>query len=127
MINTFWDKIVDIGDAGKRIYKTAVPKKVDDFTMSKLKARIRQEQHNTRFEGKATSWGLPLNRAKIELKPLAGGRKRVGRTKASGKFEVIGMAAGDYQVTVSAAGKSTIINQITIVTGSPLNKDFVLV
>jgi hypothetical protein len=55
MINTFWDKIVDIGDAGKRIYKTAVPKKVDDFTMSKLKARIRQEQHNTRFEGKATS------------------------------------------------------------------------
>jgi hypothetical protein len=58
---------------------------------------------------------------------LAGGRKRVGRTKASGKFEVIGMAAGDYQVTVSAAGKSTIINQITIVTGSPLNKDFVLV
>lgn len=125
-INAFWDKIVDISDAGKRIYKTAAPNKVDDFTMSKLKARIRQEQNNTLFVGKVTSGGSPLNGAKIEMKPLAGGRKRVGRTKATGKFEITSMEAGDYQVTVSATGKTSVIEEVTIITGNPLSKDFVL-
>jgi len=125
-INAFWDKIMDIADAGKRIYKSSAPNKVDDYTMNKLKARIRQERSNTRFEGTVTSNGTPLNGAKIELKPLAGGRRRVGKSKATGMFEVTSMDAGDYEVTVSASGKTSQTIEITIETGTPMTKDFAL-
>jgi len=126
-LNAFSDKIVDIGDAGKRIYKSNAPNKVDDYTMATLKKRIRQERNNTRFEGTVTSNGLPLNGAKIELKPLAGGRRRVGKSKASGSFEITSMEAGDYGVVVSASGKTSVSDEITIVTGTPLSRDYELV
>ena len=126
-LNLFWDKIADIADAGKRIYKSTAQNKVDDYTMTKLKARIRQERNNTRFEGTVTSNGAPLNGAKIELKPLAGGRRRTTKSKASGVFEITSMEAGDYGVVVTASGKTTIDAEITIVTGTPTSKNFDLV
>jgi hypothetical protein len=126
-LNSFWDKIVDISDAGKRIYKFTASNKVDDFTMSKLKARIRQERNNTRFEGMITSGDSPLNGAKIELRPLAGGRRRAGKSKASGKFEITSMEAGDYNVTVSATGKTSVTEVVAIITGTPLSRNFSLV
>ena len=126
-LNLFWDKIADIADAGKRIYKSTAQNKVDDYTMTKLKARIRQERNNTRFEGTVTSNGAPLNGAKIELRPLAGGRRRTAKSKASGVFEITSMEAGDYKVTVSASGKTSVDDEITIVTGTPLGKNFDLV
>ena len=125
-LNAFWDKIVDIADAGKRIYKLSAPNRVDDFTMAKLKARIRQEHYNTRFEGVITSGNAPLNKAKIELKPLAGGRRRTANSKANGQFEITSMEAGDYNVTVSATGKATVTDVITIVTGTPLSMNYSL-
>ena len=125
-LNAFWDKIADIGDAGKRIYKSTAPNKVDDYTMATLKKRIRQERNNTRFEGNITSGGTPLNGARIELKPLAGGRRRVGRSKATGHFEITSMEAGDYNVIVSATGKTSVAEKITIVTGVPLNRNYSL-
>ena len=125
-LNAFWDKIVDIADAGKRIYKLSAPNRVDDFTMAKLKARIRQEHYNTRFEGMITSGNAPLNKAKIELKPLAGGRRRTANSKANGQFEITSMEAGDYNVTVSATGKATVTDVITIVTGTPLSMNYSL-
>lgn len=126
-LNLFWDKIADIADAGKRIYKSTAPNRVDDFTLAKLKARIRQERNNTRFEGKISSGGTPLNGAKIELKPLAGGRRRTTKSKANGQYEITSMEAGDYNVTVSATGKTPTTDVITIVTGTPLSMNFNLV
>ncbi|MEI7487918.1 MAG: carboxypeptidase-like regulatory domain-containing protein [Chryseobacterium sp.] len=126
-INSFWDKLVDISDAGKRIYKSTAPNKVDDYTISKLKARIRQERNNTRFDGNVTSGGAAINGAKIVLKPLAGGRKRVTKSKANGTFEILSIEAGDYQVTIDAIGKTPITNTISIITGAPVSKDFDLV
>ncbi len=126
-LNAFWDKIVDITDAGKRIYKATAPNRLDDFTMTKLKARIRQERNNTRFEGVVTSGSSPLKGARIELKPLAGGRRRVTTSKATGSFEITSMEAGDYTVTVSATGKTSATDEITIVTGTPLSMNFNLV
>lgn len=69
-INGFWDKIVDLADAGKRIYKSTAPTRLDEFTMSKLKARINQVRNNTKAEGVISSEGALLNGAKVELKPL---------------------------------------------------------
>lgn len=126
-LNAFWDKIVDVSDAGKRIYKATAPNRLDDFTMTKLKSRIRQERNNTRFEGVVTSGGSPLKGARFELKPLAGGRRRVTTSKATGSFEITSMEAGDYSVTVSASGKTSVTEEVTIVTGTPLKKDFDLV
>ena len=120
-LNAFWDRIIDVTDAGKRIYKVTAPNRLDDFTMTKLKARIRQERNNTRFEGAVMSSGSPLKGAKIELKPLAGGRRRVATSKATGSFEITSMEAGDYSVTVSATGKTSVTDEITIVTGTPLS------
>ena len=68
-----------------------------------------------------------MNGAKIELKPLAGGRRRTTKSKASGVFEITSMEAGDYGVVVSASGKTTIDAEITIVTGTPLSMNFSLV
>ena len=126
-LNAFWDKIMDINDAGKRIYKATAPNRLDDFTMAKLKARIRQERNNTRFEGVVTTGGSALKGASVELKPLAGGRRRVTKTKATGAFEIISMEAGDYSVTVSATGKTSATDEITIVTGTPLEMNFNLI
>jgi hypothetical protein len=126
-LNAFWDKIVDITDAGKRIYKVTAPNRLDDFTMTKLKARIRQERNNTRFEGVVTSGGTPLKGARFELKPLFGGRRRVTTSKATGAFEITSMEAGDYSITVSATGKTPVTEEVTIVTGTPLSKNFDLV
>jgi hypothetical protein len=126
-LNAFWDKIMDVSDAGKRIYKATAPNRLDDFTMSKLKARIRQERNNTRFEGVVMSGGSALKGASIELKPLGGGRRRVTKSKADGSFEITSMEAGDYSVTVSATGKTSVADEITIVTGTPLSMNFDLV
>ena len=126
-LNLFWDKIADIADAGKRIYKSTAPNKVDDFTLAKLKSRMRQERNNTRFEGNITSGGSPLNGAKVELIPLAGGRRRTTKSKANGHYEITSMEAGDYNVTVSATGKAPATDVITIVTGTPLSKNFDLI
>ena len=126
-LNAFWDKLMDISDAGKRIYKSTAPNRLDDFTYSKLKLRMRQERNNTRFEGNVTFNGTGLKGAKIELKPLAGGRRRVAKSKASGVFEILSMEPGDYAVTVSASGKTDINETVTIVTGVPLAKVYDMV
>lgn len=125
--NAFWEKIMDICDAGKRIYKTTAPNRLDDFTITKLKGRIRQERNNTRFEGIVTSGNNPLNKASIEMKPLAGGRRRTTRTKSNGKFEIKSMEAGEYAVTVKSTGLTAQNVTVTIETGEPLIMDFVLV
>jgi hypothetical protein len=125
-LNAFWDKIMDVADAGKRIYKATAPNRLDDFTMAKLKARIRQERNNTRFEGVVMSGGVALKGASIELKPLGGGRRRVTKSKLNGSFVITSMEAGDYSVMVSATGKTSVSDEILIVTNVPLQMDFVL-
>lgn len=57
----------------------------------------------------------------------AGGRRRVTTSKATGAFEITSMEAGDYSITVSATGKTPVTEEVTIVTGTPLSKNFDLV
>ncbi len=125
-LNAFWDKLVDIADAGKRIYKSTAPNRLDDFTMSKLKARINQERNNTKFEGVITSAGAPLDGAKLELLPLGMGRKRSVKTKVDGKYSIKSIEPGDYAVVVSASGKVTIDDTVTITPGEKEIKNLVM-
>lgn len=126
-INRFWDKLTDIADAGKRIYKSTAPNRLDDFTITKLKKRINQERNNTLFEGTITSDATPLSKAKIILKPILGGRKRTTISKADGTYSIASIEQGDYIVTIIATGKTPQTDTITIITNTPLTKNYDLV
>ena len=125
--NLFWTKIKSIADAGKRVMKITTPNKVDDFTMAVLKRRIRQERNNTRMNGVVTAGSAKVKDAKIEMKPLLGGRRRTGKSKASGAYEILSMEPGDYLVSVTKSGFLELTAEVTIVTGEALVKDFNLV
>lgn len=126
-INALWDKLLDISDAGKRIYKTIAPNRVEDFTMVRLKARMRQERLNTRFEGTVSAvGGRALDDARIEMIPMLGGRRRTARTTSNGKFAILSMMEGEYMVTVSATHKVAQSVVVQIVSRTPLVMDFEL-
>jgi len=127
LLNAFWkDVIMDISKSGRAIYKTSAPNKVDDYTIAALKRRIRQEQLKQRLFGLITSDGSPLGGAKIAMKPLLGGRMRSTESKADGSYELKSLAVGEWIVTVSAAGKETINEAVTIVSGEAVERDFVM-
>ncbi len=127
-INAFWLKLTDICDAGKRIYKHTInANKVDDFTMAVLKRRVNQERTNTKFTGNITSGTTPLKGAKIELLPLAGGRRRTATSKLNGEFLIASLLEGEYLVNVTAAGKAPQTINITITKGQASVHDFNLV
>ena len=127
IINRFWDKIVEIADAGKRIYKSTAPNKVDDYTINTLKKRINQERTNTIFQGTVTTASTPLNKAKIEILPLAGGRRRTTTTKADGTYTLTSVTEGEYIVNITATGKTPQTDNITIKIGFPTTKDYDLI
>lgn len=122
--NVFWTKIKSIADAGKRVMKITTPNKVNDFTMAELKRRIRQEHNNTRMNGLVTAGDGKVKDAKIVMKPLLGGRRRTGKSKASGAYEILSMEPGDYLVSVTKSGFLELSAEVTIVTGEALVKNF---
>lgn len=123
-INAFWDKIVDICDVGKRIYKSTAPNRLDDFTMAKLKKRVNQERSNTLFQGVITAGTTPINGAKVEMKPLLTGRRRTAKSKADGTFVISSLEPGDYKVIISATGIDPQTVTVNIITGSPTAQNF---
>jgi hypothetical protein len=52
----------------------------------------------------ATAGSVKVKDAKIEMKPLLGGRRRTGKSKASGAYEILSMEPGDYLVSVKKSG-----------------------
>ncbi len=128
LLNEFWENIImDVSKSGRAIFKTSAPNKVDDYTIAALKRRIRQEQLKQKLFGLITSAGSGFGGAKIEMKPLLGGRRRSTKSKAGGAYELKSMAVGEWVVTVSAAGKETINDTVTIVSGEAVERDFELV
>jgi hypothetical protein len=124
-INDFWKILMDISDAGKRIYRDS--NKKDDYTMAVLKRRIRQEQLKNKMAGTVTFEGSAFAGAKIAMKPVLGGRTRSTKSKTTGRYELKSLQATDWIVTVSATGKVTQNVSVTIVTGETLVRDFEMV
>jgi hypothetical protein len=77
--------------------------------------------------GGITSGTTPLKGAKIEMLPLAGGRRRVATSKATGEYLVPSLIEGDYIVNVTASGKTPQTINITIAKGQTTSHDFNLV
>jgi hypothetical protein len=124
-INDFWKLLMDISDAGKRIYRSS--NKKDDYTINVLIRRMRQELLRNKFIGDITSNGSPLNGASVELIPVLGGRRRTTKSKATGKFEIKSITAADYIANITAPAKITQSTPITIVAGQTLTQNFNLI
>ena len=126
LINEFWLTLTDICKTGKAIYKTKKPNKVDDYTITSLKRRMRQEQLKNKMKGTVTADNKLFPNARIELKPILGGRKRATKSKSKGGYELKSLIATDYIATASAKNKQTQNSSVTIVTGETLTHDIVL-
>jgi len=133
LINEFWAICTDISDAGKRIYKSIATNKVDDFTIAELKRRIRQEQRKNKFAGVVTlvpptvpgqpqgdsteQAGKVFANVKIEMIPVTGGRRRVTKSNAKGKFEIKSLTDGEYIANFTAKNAVSQSYSIKIETG----------
>ena len=126
VMNELWVMLTDIADAGKRVYKTANPAKVDDYNMSAIKRRIRQEQKKSKLSGRITANPMPVADAKVVMKPVTGGRNKSTKSKADGRYEIKDLAAGDYIVTVTAVGYAPKVISVTIVSGEGTVADVAL-
>ena len=116
VLNTLWDTMVDICSSGKIIYKDTEPAKVNDYTMSTLKNRIRQEPKIARFKNKI----VPLN-SFIEIENVASGEE----AKNTGKVNLLYRDKTASEQTPWKAGEEIIINSlngtIVITNNNPLS------
>jgi hypothetical protein len=126
-INDFWASLVDICDKGKRVFKTADPVKLPDYTMTSLKQKVSKTLQLNGVKGKVQSKGKVVAKATVELLPLAAGRRRTHKTKTDGLYEIGSVTSGPYLVTISTKNYKTFSQNITIENGITLEQDFELV
>jgi hypothetical protein len=124
LFNEFWKMIMDVCDAGKRIFKNSAANKVDDFTIAALIRRIRQEQKKNKFTGVITLDGEAVLNAKVELIPITGGRRRTTKTDEDGMFVIKSLTDGEYLANVSGKWLITQSLNILIETGKTTTVNF---
>jgi len=118
IINTFWDNMINICDIGKRIQKPVSEAKYKEYVVTTVVARMRNDAKKTKMSGLTEPY------ARIELKPLVGGRKRVIKAKKDGSYEQTGIAPNEYMATMYAKGKPTISKNVVIESGLPVVENF---
>src|SRR5262245_41096100 len=62
--------------------------------------------------------GSPIKAAQVSLKPKTQGYSQVDKTNDYGEFLFIGIASGEYVVTVEAAGFVKAEKEVRLVSGS---------
>ena len=117
-INSFWAKLVDVCDAGKRIFKPISEEKKQQYVVSKLLSRMRKDAAKTGITG------LVEPKARIEFKSLTGGRKRVTYANTKGEFDQKGIKAGEYLATKIVKGKPNVSKNVVIETGKSIVENF---
>jgi len=130
LFNDFWKICTDVSDAGKRIFKSSAKNKMDDFTVAELKRRIRQEQKKNKITGKITASEteppsgdltgiarIKFAGVKVELIPVAGGRRRVTTSDAKGNYEIKSLTEGEYIANFTNAEANSKSSDIVIETG----------
>lgn len=117
-INTFWSNMVNICDIGKRIQKPISEAKYKEYVVTNVVARMRNDAKKTKMGGITEPY------ARIELRPLLGGRKRVINAKKDGSYEQTGIVPSEYMATMTAKGKPSISKNIVIESGVYLVENF---
>ena len=118
VINTYWSNIMNICDIGKRIQKPVSEARYKEYVVENVVSRIRNNAKKTKMSG------LTEPRARIELRPLLGGRKRVIYAKADGSYEQTGIAPDEYLATMTAKGKPSVSKNVIIESNVDVVEDF---
>ncbi len=117
-INAYWDKVVDLCDVGKIVYKEKTNEFRPQYVIETVLGRMRSDAAKTAVIG-TTDVG-----ARIEFKPLTGGRKRVGKADAKGDYAVKGIAPGEYQATKIVKGKLPVVKIVVVEVGGHVVENF---
>lgn len=65
------------------------------------------------------SAGMAIANATVSLQNATIGQSKQAQTDSSGRYQFTGLAAGDYELTVSASGFSAATQKVTLTAGSP--------
>lgn len=124
LMNEFYTNFVaKTANQGKRIYKGVNPGKVTDYTISAQVRRIRQTQNKTSISGIVKdAAGNAAGKAKVQAKPVEGGRTRTATAKATGAYTLQGLAPATYNIIVSF-GNLSHVQQVMVNTGDHLTVD----
>lgn len=127
LYNDFWlTYVLKTSKIGTLIFKVSDKTKVKDYMVNVLKKRIRNDQAQTDVYGIAKdSAGNVLNKAKIKLIPVDGGRTKTVYTDATGAYKMNGMRATDYNMVATWGALSKVV-PVTVATRDHLEVNVVL-
>ena len=116
-INQLCTTLKGIWADGKRLYKINNKTKLNDYTNSKLIARIRHEAIHTKVAGIVTDTNnQPLQNVKLKAKAITGGRSKTVKADTNGSYGFKGLKPVLLNITVTADGKSPFLVQVTPIT-----------
>ncbi len=128
LYNDFWTVFLSpTRTTGALIFKISDKAKYKDYVIAQMMARMRHDEAQTQVHGTVTdAAGLPVNKAKVKLIPVDGGRTKTVYTDAEGNYVVSGMRATAYNQVVTK-GALLKINACTVVTREHLELNSVIV
>jgi len=128
LYNDFWIEFLSpVRTIGALIFKISDKAKYKDYVIAQMIARARHDEAQTQVHGIVTdAAGHPVNKAKVKLIPVDGGRTRTVYTDAEGNYVVSGMRATAYNQVVTK-GALLKINACTVITREHLELNSVIV
>ena len=121
VINDYWNELVSICKIGKIIQKPVSQAKMDEYIISTVTARLRNDAKKTKISG-----AIPKG-SKIEFKPLLNGRKRVVYAKPDCTYEITGIEPNEYMANLIVNGLVTASKNLVVESGNPLVENFGMV
>ncbi len=128
LYNAFWsDFLSPTRTTGALIFKISDKAKYKDYVIAQMMARMRHDEAQTQVHGIVTDAAhLPVNKAKVKLIPVDGGRTRTVYSDAEGNYVLSGMMATAYNMVVTK-GSLLNITPITVVTREHIELNVVIV
>ncbi|MBK5285233.1 MAG: carboxypeptidase regulatory-like domain-containing protein [Bacteroidia bacterium] len=111
IINDLAKTLKDLWADGKSLYKSSDKVRLKDYTNSQLINRIRAEELKTKIAGVVKDATGTGRKAKVVAKPVIGGRGKTVNSKTNGEYELKGLKAGFYNITVTIEGVPSFVVQ----------------
>jgi len=125
IINALANELKALWADGKSLYKSSDKVKVKDYTNSQLINRIRAEELKTKIAGFVRDAQGTGRKAKVVARPVTGGRGKTVSSVASGAYELKGLKATTYNITVTIDGVPPFLVQAEARSGETVVLDLV--